>query len=46
MKMKKTDLPVMPESEILPSLDDSEDNISDDSEDEEFDEEEDEMVSN
>lgn len=46
MKMKKIDLPVMPESEILPSLDDSEDNISDDSEDEEFDEEEDEMVSN
>lgn len=45
MKVKKTDLPILPpESEILPSLDDSEDNLSEDSEDEEIDEEEDEMM--
>lgn len=35
-KVKKTDLPVIPpESEILPSLDDSDDNFSDDLEDDE-----------
>lgn len=34
MKVKKTDLPVIPpESEILPSLDDSDDNFSDDLDD-------------
>ncbi|CAO1422906.1 unnamed protein product [Diamesa hyperborea] len=44
MKVKKTDLPVLPpESEILPSLDDSEDNLSDDIEDEDI-EDEDEMM--
>lgn len=35
-KVKKTDLPVSPpESEILPSLDDSDDNFSEDMEDDE-----------
>lgn len=35
-KVKKTDLPVIPpESEILPSLDDTDDNFSDDLEDDE-----------
>lgn len=35
-KVKKTDLPVIPpESEILPSLDDSEDNFSEDLDDDE-----------
>ena len=36
-KVKKTDLPVIPpESEILPSLDDSDDNFSDDLDDEDI----------
>ncbi|XP_070490976.1 amyloid-beta-like protein isoform X2 [Chironomus tepperi] len=44
-KVKKTDLPVMPpESEILPSLDDSEDNFSDDLDDDEDLDDQDEMV--
>lgn len=38
-KVKKTDLPVIPpESEILPSLDDSDDNFSTDLDDEDEDE--------
>lgn len=45
-KVKKTDLPIMPpESEILPSLDDSEDNFSEDLADDDDDiEDQDEMV--
>lgn len=44
-KVKKTDLPVLPpESEILPSLDDSEDNFSEDLDDDEDLEDQDEMV--
>lgn len=36
-KVKKTDLPVIPpESEILPSLDDSDDNFSDDLDDDDI----------
>lgn len=44
-KVKKTDLPVMPpESEILPSLDDAEDNFSDDLDDDDDLDDQDEMV--
>lgn len=44
-KVKKTDLPVIPpESEILPSLDDSDDNFSDDLDDEEDLDDQDEMM--
>lgn len=44
-KVKKTDLPVMPpESEILPSLDDSDDNFSDDLDDDEDMDDQDEMM--
>lgn len=44
-KVKKTDLPIMPpESEILPSLDDSEDNFSDDLDEDEDLDDQDEMV--
>jgi hypothetical protein len=44
-KVKKTDLPVIPpESEILPSFDDNEDNISDDLNDDDDIEDQDEMV--
>lgn len=44
MKVKKVDLPVVPESEILPSLDDAEEALENESEDDEIDENEDEMV--
>ncbi|KAG5673791.1 hypothetical protein PVAND_003810 [Polypedilum vanderplanki] len=44
-KVKKTDLPILPpESEILPSLDDSEDNFSDDLDEDEDLDDQDEMV--
>lgn len=44
-KVKKTDLPVIPpESEILPSLDDSDDNFSDDLDDDEDLDDQDEMM--
>lgn len=44
-KVKKTDLPVIPpESEILPSFDDNEDNISDDLNEDDDIEDQDEMV--
>ena len=44
IKVKKVDLPVVPESEILPSLDDAEEALENESEDDEIDENEDEMV--